>query len=847
MKAQETTFQVLVGGEKQFQIPIYQRTYSWELAQLQTLWNDITEHADALRDGDSQASHFVGSVVLAPSPASMPGLGRWLVVDGQQRLTTLMLAMCAIRDHLAPASPRDRDRINELYLVNKFREGSRDYYRLLPTKADRDAFFSCISGAPEAGGPGRIGQAYRFFRRAVEAADDPADPHDIDRIETVIRERLVMVEIAAHRDDNVHRIFESLNNTGMGLTQADLVRNLVFMLLPTRGENVYEQRWLPMQDRLGTALEDLLYLHLVLRGQVRVLRDELYRAMQSELTPIAGDEKAIEGVVGELGRQSELFKKIIDPAREDDPHLRAALARLKTWRAQATYPVLLHLLDLRSRSLATTKQVTEAVAYVESFLVRRMICGIPPNSLIRIFNSAVGELPADKNVAEGLRLVLSAERRFWPTDGDLEDAILSKPFYWQGRPEQRQLVLRRLEESYESKEPIDFAQAKPTIEHIMPQTAGPEWLAALAEGARDDEAPEDVHRRLLHTLGNLTLSAYNTELSNHFFDRKQELLKDSALRMNHRIAGATKWGEAEIKARGRELAAHAVQLWPGPLPGVSTPRPGHDWSLLHQALAALPPASWTTYGDLAALIGSHPVPIGAHVASARVANAHRVLSSTGRLVRNFHWDDPDDDRDPVDVLRAEGVILDQSGVADPNQRMDSRDLAQLLGIDPGDEVEVSGWDGSGATELEQRLTEQIDRHGPRISGAVHRLMDTWRSMGGGFRFGRAADTSCAFVYGDHDRIWPLLVYPMWGAIEVSLQALATRPPFDDVSLRLAFIQELNKAPGVSISPAKVNLRPSIRLQALEDPAAFAAIQRALQWFVAQVPAVAGARSEEATA
>jgi Protein of unknown function DUF262 len=183
----------IIQGEKQLRVPLYQRTYSWQEAQLRQLWDDVLDQADGLTTLAPGPTHFLGSIVLAPSPALGPaGVMKWIIVDGQQRLTTLMLAMCALRDHLAAGNPRERDRINELYLTNKWQSGL-DFYRILPTQADREPFFACINRVPEAGGGDNIGAAYRFFRRELVAAADEEDPHDLDRIETVLRERLTLV------------------------------------------------------------------------------------------------------------------------------------------------------------------------------------------------------------------------------------------------------------------------------------------------------------------------------------------------------------------------------------------------------------------------------------------------------------------------------------------------------------------------------------------------------------------------------------------------------------------------------------------------------------------------------
>ncbi len=312
MNARETTFKVLIQGEKQFQVPLYQRTYSWQNEQLERLWDDIRERADALSNPGPAATHFLGSVVLAPGIVQ-PSMQRWVLVDGQQRLTTLMLAMCAMRDHLAAADVRQRDRFNELYLINKWQQGD-DYLRLKPTKADLSSYLACIKSTADAGGSDGIGNAYRFFRQKLASADNPEDPFDIPLIERAMSDYLALVEITADRDDNVHRIFESLNNTGLKLSEADLVRNLIFMLLPTQGDAVYETIWLPMQQRLTPdQLEDLLYLYLIIGGQERTRRDGVYPGMEKVLEPLKGDEDAVEAVVRELDRRSRHLRRIVAP------------------------------------------------------------------------------------------------------------------------------------------------------------------------------------------------------------------------------------------------------------------------------------------------------------------------------------------------------------------------------------------------------------------------------------------------------------------------------------------------------------------------------------------------------
>jgi alkylated DNA nucleotide flippase Atl1 len=837
MKAQESTFQEIIQGQKQFQVPLYQRTYSWREKQLSQLWKDVLDQADGLVGGTPGPTHFLGSIVLAPSPELGAGLMKWVVVDGQQRLTTLMLAMCALRDHLAATDPLERDRINELYLINKFKKGL-DHYRLLPTQADREAFFACIEGVSEAGGGDGIGTAYRFFRRELVAADDEEDPHDLERIETVLQERLALVEISTHPDDNVHRIFESLNNTGLKLSQGDLLRNHVFMLLPTRTEHVYSTYWRPMQERLGEHLELLFYLDLVLRGIERARRTEVYRAQVERLEreKVSTDEAKLEAEVVELARRSRHLERIVTPAVEPHPGIRASLERLNTWGAQTTYPLVMHLLDRQERGSTTDDEVVQALAYVESFLVRRMLCAVPTNNLNRIFSTVVQQLRDDLPVAEAIRKALSGERRFWPSDVALREAIRSKPFYWYGRADQKVLVLRRLEESYESKERVDFAGSRLSIEHILPQSPTKEWLDMLAEEAGPDLQPEELHQQLVHTLGNLTLTAYNAELSNHPFERKQELFAQSRLAMNRPVAEAPRWGQAEILQRADDLALRAVRIWPEPLIGGDAERLAHrDWRLLHQALAVLPAGSWTTYGDLAEVIGSHPLPIGQHLASVPVANGHRVLARNGKVSPVFRWPDARDTRDPHEVLRSEGVQFDETLAANPSQHMTAQDLADLLGVTEP-EADASRDAVVLRPDLRESFLEQLRERQPvETVEAVERLLEFWVRLGGMLDFGTARQTSCFLLlqgptgpggYG----WWPFTLYPD-GACEVVFQHLLRRPPFDDEGLREEFRQLCNQAPGVNLPRAKLQLRPSFPLSSLTDETARERLFDALEWFV----------------
>ncbi len=232
------------------------------------------------------------------------------------------------------------------------------------------------------------------------------------------------------------------------------------MKLPTRGEHVYETYWLPLQDSLSNdELEQLMWLQLVLDGDDRVRRQDLYAAQQQRFerrgaasrTAIEGE---IEGYIRELYRRGALFRRILHPEEEPDDSVRAPLHRLHTWQAQGTYPALMLLLDRRERGDLDSADTARAMSYIESFLVRRMMCRVPTNNLNRIFQAVPGQLPFDMPVADGLHQLLSAENRFRPDDDELREKIHKAPFYQYGRWHQRKMVLQRLEESYGHQPPL---------------------------------------------------------------------------------------------------------------------------------------------------------------------------------------------------------------------------------------------------------------------------------------------------------------------------------------------------------------------------------------------------------
>ena len=341
---------------------------------------------------------------------------------------------------------------------------------------------------------------------------------------------------------------------------------------------------------------------------------------------------------------------------------------------------------------------------------------------------------------------------------------------------------------------------------------------------------------LVNTLGNLTLTAFNAELSNDFFDRKRQLLGKSNLETNRRIAEFERWGAAEIAARATELAGRAVALWPAPLPQVNHADRNRDWSLLRQALVALPEGTWTTYGNLAALIGSQALPVGQYLANTPgLANAYRVLTVDGKVAPQFRWSDPDDTRDIFQALRDAGIGIDDHGTADPSQLLTVQDLVALVGLAEPQEPSHATEDRSSGRE--QRFEAQLTEANPgAVVAAVNALLADWAADGGRFEYGAATVTSCFPVLdrSENGSIWPCAIVPSsakgGGRIEVVFQYLRDRQPFGDTELRQELRTRLNCLEGVSIPSGKVGLRPSFDLSVLAIGDNAELLKDAFNWF-----------------
>ncbi|NRG40842.1 DUF262 domain-containing protein [Rathayibacter sp. VKM Ac-2835] len=835
MDVQETRLQQLLEGAKQYRVPLYQRPYSWTTKQLERLWTDVVDLAEQRVDTPG-ATHFTGSLVLSLGEIGPAGT-EFLVVDGQQRLTTLSLFVCALRDHYAetePENPEKVQRLEETFLFDRFKRGDARL-KVLPTQADRPAFRSIVDKNVDRTASSGILDAYRFFRAKLHHADDPDDEYDIGRIESAVLSGLVFVSITAQADDNVYRIFESLNNTGLKLTQGDLLRNHIFMRLGTRGEEIYDSWWLPMQDILTPAdLETLFWIDLIW-SVPEAKQGDIYSSQVDRMKSLDQDE-----IVAEVGRYSglaQLLALIRHPEKEADAGVRLALQRNLQWGLSATDALILHLLRLREAGAVSSAEVAESLRLLESFMVRRIIVGAGSAALSRILYRAPLEV-GETDVVASLHRYFSTGRKFFATDQQIREAVLSKPFYYQGRPTQRKMILAWLEDatpigwltrSVPAKEHTDPATA--TIEHVMPQTLSPTWREALADDVAPFGSIDELHEAYLHSLANLTLTSYNSELSNHPFSDKRELLKSSSFRLNREIADQPTWTRRRIVERGAVLADRIIETWAAPLADADSRDVGVSWTLVLDIVAAIPAGRWASYGDVATVAGTHPVPLGHFLAQAPAPNAYRVLQRAGRISPGFAWNDDSAHSQftPVDVLSAEGVGFDAAGRADISRKLTVPELAASVGLSIRSDVDPV----ADEDERARFLGGVASRQAPSTVEGVADLLDEWERLGGILEFGTSEETSCFLVAqrsATTKSIWPLTVYPS-GTVEVVFQHMLRRPPFDSVALRQDLFTRLNLVRGIELPDGRLEKRPPFDLEVLADREARAQLVEVLEWFM----------------
>ena len=555
MRAVETRLLDFLKMSPQFVIPVYQRTYSWTERECRQLWDDI------MRTGndDQIAAHFVGSIVyIQESMYQVTGQPQLLVIDGQQRLTTVMLVLEALARHLGDEEPVDGfspQKLRNYYLLNPLEKNERGF-KLVLTQTDKASLIALVQQRPLPKEVSlRVVENFKFFQLQIADLGNELAP--------LCRglAKLMIVDVALSRDqDNPQLIFESMNSTGRALGQADLIRNFVLMgLEPVQQTRLYEDNWRPMelafgQEAYGTHFDRFMRHYLTLKtGEIPKIK-KVYEAFKKYARQPTIERDGIDLLVADIQRFAGYYCSIaLD--RESAGRLCEAFRDLRELRVDVASPFLLELYSDHDRGLLDEDEFCRAVRMVESYVFRRAVCSIPTNSLNKTFSTFGRELNKDSYLESITAhfLLMPSYRRF-PRDDEFKRELQVRDLYNFPR---RSYLLRRLE-NHERKERVPVDEY--TIEHIMPQNED------LSAKWRNDLGPEweRLHEALLHTLGNLTLTGYNSEYSDRPFAEKRDMeggFRMSPLRLNEAIGSLERWDERAIHARATRLADLAASVW----------------------------------------------------------------------------------------------------------------------------------------------------------------------------------------------------------------------------------------------------------------------------------------------
>lgn len=691
MKAVDTSLLNFLKVASQFVVPIFQRLYSWEVPECRRLLDDVL-----FAGSNDLGTHFTGSIVyVARGEGTLSAQEPDLIIDGQQRLTTVTLLLAALAAELEergdgePVQGFSAPKIRRRYLINDLEDGD-GYYKLLLTKNDDAALRSVISGAVDPTVDSRVIVNYRWFREQLAELEDL-----VPVCKGITKLEIVDVRLTRGQD-NPQLVFETMNSTGKKLSQADLIRNFVLMDLPPREQQqLYELHWYPMERLFPEGEEhrfdQFVRAFLTMRTGSVARFDVVYDAFKAfALQRLAGGQTR-EAIVRELAASARRFAKLAFGGREPDPQLASRFREIWSIRADVVYPYLLRLYQDFDEGRLSQPDFLALLDLVINYLVRRMICSVPTNSLTKTFASLASAQPwASDPEALGARFLLFGASTRFPTDSEFLDSLRTGKMYGARRGS---YLLRKLE-NYRCKELVSTAEY--TIEHIMPQNIehSAEWQAALGPDWREP------HAEWLHTLGNLTLTGYNPEYSNRPFLEKRDMkggFAESPLRLNRGLGNLETWNIEEIKKRAETLAQQALEMWPRPsmTPEELAPwqtkfqsRSASDWTPVHDILAKIPAGAWTGYYYLAEAVGLPFQSISTHLASRcpHCVNVHRVLTWDGKIGSSFAWPDPDDQRDPREVLQGEGVRF-EGAFADLEQRLEAEELLAL--VEPDANLEVA--------------------------------------------------------------------------------------------------------------------------------------------------------------
>lgn len=566
MQAGETTLNKLLNTSRQFIVPIFQRNYSWQKSQYEQLWFDILR-ASKFKE---KQNHFIGSIVYIDmgTPAGRPQ--QLLLIDGQQRLTTISILLCAIKDYVQKFNLETK-LINLAKIKNQFLYNSdeidEDRYKLLLNVQDKETYIKLIDNTiftvnkPAT----NIIKCYEFFYERIE--DFIKQHGQIDEIYAGIF-KLSLVSISLDKDsDNPQMIFESMNSTGKDLSQTDLLCNYLLMdLTPEKQTRLYKTYWKSMEELFGEDIykNDVNKFDYFIRDFLTLKRDTGYickiNNVYENFKRYYLDNNCEKfAVLKDLFTYAKYYA-CIDLLQENDDELKLYWQEFKKLDSHVVYPFLLKLYDDYSRQILIKEDFKKILQVVISYLWRRAICEIPTNSLSKTFATLYQAVDKDDYVNSVIKaFVFKSSYKRFPSDYEVREKLQTKDIY---HFRLRKYLLEALE-NYYHKEPIDLNTANYTIEHIMPQNIehNLSWQQMLGEDW------QEVHSLYLHSLGNLTITGYNAEMSNKSFGEKvngESGFKHSHLKLNESIAQCDVWNKKAIQRRTNILTDIILKIWKYP-------------------------------------------------------------------------------------------------------------------------------------------------------------------------------------------------------------------------------------------------------------------------------------------
>ena len=561
MNASKANLLNFLDGTKQFQVPIWQRRYSWKKENCEQLWNDVL-HVGADKDA---TTYFLGSIVSMEPGDNTSGVLQLLVIDGQQRLTTLSLLLAALGRTIEARNVEigiDRGRIEDYYLFN-FREKGGLRYKQQLTEHDKETLNQLLEVGEAPDKTSLLVENYYLFEVLLKRADLA----DLKAVFEGIRKLMIVDIVLEYGSDNPQLIFDSLNSTGLELTPADRIRNYVLM-----GQNsdvqkqLYNDHWHPMEKRFGNEhtkpFNSFIRDYLTLKtGQIPTIKgvyDSFKLYMKNKKSP-----EILKETVKEIDHYSKHYVRIA-LRQEEDPEIRACLEDIHALNVKTVFSFLLGVYEDYTQGQIKKAGIIEILRLIESYIFRRDICELPPNSLNKTFVALIGQIDKD-NYIQSLKQAFSQrpDRQRFPSNEDFRKKFLLAKLYPQyySKFGTREYLLRKLE-NYERKEDRKelVNVGGYTIEHVMPQDKdlSEEWQKELGENW------EEIQKKYLHTIGNLTLTKYNAKLGNKSFTEKKLLVfLNSPLCLDRSIAKAERWDEDAIINRAEILSEQACKIWIG--------------------------------------------------------------------------------------------------------------------------------------------------------------------------------------------------------------------------------------------------------------------------------------------